>query len=238
MKTLSAIKFRLSELYMPTVVYVLLLFMASLAALIAGAIDKSGNVAEMNVDQVYAFSYYGTGFVAFLLGIISYKTHFKFLLQNGVSRQHIHLSFICSLVYAVLLYIENAGFHFLFSYVAHLTAKTDAPFNVNIPSEVLILVYATLMCVGYLASCFIYSTKPLTKIITASAAVLAVLIFILRMVQLDGQAEIAIVAVYCFIFGSVSGYIYTWHVAAAMLTVILFCLSVSHMITLKATVKK
>ena len=137
MKTLSAIKFRLSELYMPTVIYVLLLFMASLAALIAGAIDKSGNVAEMNVDQVYAFSYYGTGFVAFLLGIISYKTHFKFLLQNGVSRQHIHLSFICSLVYAVLLYIENAGFHFLFSYVAHLTAKTDAPFNTNIPGAVL-----------------------------------------------------------------------------------------------------
>lgn len=233
MKTIISAKFRYSEMLKVVLIYFIMLIAVSISALISGIHDKT---AVSNIDAVYLYSYYLTGFLAFFIGICSYKSQLRLLLQNGVSREHIHYSFLLFLPINILLYLVNTALDFAFVHLSYLSS--EAPVNWQPAPAVLILVFCAAMSIGYMISAFIYGTRGITKIITAAVLVLLILFLIIHSMRIGGSVEIALVAIYCFLFGSVTGFVYFWHLALALVSVILFSMSVSHIITSRSTVKK
>ncbi len=239
MKLGNAVKYRYKKLFKAAAVYFVLLCTVILAGLIASFISKT----DRSINLVYVsdiaanFSFYITVILSFFFGICSYKSDFKFLMQNGVSRQSIHLSFIASLlINAITVFINT-----VIAVIVCLIADTLGAEDVFYPKQfiTLTLICCALMCIGYFISAFIYSVKSMHKIITAGVIALLFLLFVLFWhLKCQGSLLVILYAVYGFLFGSLTGFIYFGHLVAALLCLIAFNLSLSHIITLKAVIKK
>ncbi len=234
MKITGAVKYRYAKLLKPTGIFFILVLMISAVALILGRAD---NTSKTMIEGIYGFIYYLGILLAFILGIMSYKSDLKFLLQNGTSRQVIHGSFFLSLPVNLIIFAGTSCLYFVFRFVTRgQTAMT------SLHPEILplvILVCMTAMSFGYMISAFLFGTGIVTKGIvigiTALLAMLFELIFVLRM---QGDPFVLLYATYCFLFGSLTGFIHAGHMAVACTLLITFCLSVSHIITNKAEVKR
>ena len=237
MKTVNAIKFRLSSLLKITLYFFLLIFAISLAALIAGIKDRT---AISNINAIYTYSGYLLTVLAFFFGLCSYKTNFKFLLQNGVSRQHIHFSFIVSLIINAVTVLCNTLLYTVFFLLARALTGSDMLFEDGMAEKLIMIpVCIAIMSFGYLLAAFAYSTKTITKIITAGVIVFCLLMFVLFwIVGSEGDPMVILFAVYSFLFGSVTGFVYTSHLLAALCCVTVFCLSLSHIIINRAAIKR
>ncbi len=237
MKLTNAIKFRYQKLLKASGVYFALVFTIFLVGIIASFVYKKDTVSNFNYLSDFSdYTFYTTAILAFFFGICSYKTELKYFLQNGVSRRSIHLSFIASLFVNVITVLVNVALVAIVKAIAKASDKTSLK-----PSSFLtiMLVCCTFMCIGYFVSAFMYSVKPLNQIITVGVIILLFMLFVLIWhVKLQGSLIVLLLALYSFLFGSLTGFIYLGHLAAALTCIIVLTLSLSHIITLKAAVKK
>ena len=234
MKVTGAVRYRYAKLLKPTGIFFILVLMMSVVALILG---KTDNSSKTMIEGIYNFSYYVGIFLAFILGIISYKSDLKFLLQNGTSRQIIHGSFVLSLPINLLIFAGISCLHLVFKLVTRGQSGSIAPQAVGLP--IIILVCMTAMSFGYMISAFIYGTKLVTKgVVIGVIALLAMLFELIYVLKMQGDPIVLIYATYCFMFGSLTGFVHLGHMALACILLTTICLSVSHIITNKAEVKK
>ncbi|MBE6828341.1 MAG: hypothetical protein E7514_07020 [Ruminococcaceae bacterium] len=230
MKLLNAVKFRYIKLLKLAAIFFVLILVMSVAALISGHKDNSS--FEM-LDAIYTYVYYLLGALAFIFGVISYKPELKLFLQNGISRQSIHLSFILSLAVNAVTVLAAMGLAAVFS------LATGSLNGIENPKPIIILVCIAAMSIGYCLAAILYSLKPITKIIIVGALVFAVLMFVLIwIVKMQGDPSVLLYALYCFLFGSVTGFVYMGHLAIALICVTVINLSLSHIIINRAEIKK
>lgn len=237
MKLSNAVKYRYHKLLKATGVYYVLVATVFIVGVIASLVykkDFNSNMQYLAVFSTYLF--YLGGALAFFFGICSYKTEMKFFLQNGVSRRNIHLSFIASLFVNVVTLAVTVALNALFGKIAYGCLDGDLNLKTILTA---LLTYITLMSIGYFISSFVFSVKPINQIITAGVIAFIVLLFVLIWhVKLGGSLVVVYLAVCSFLFGSLTGFIHYGHLVAALMCVIAFSLSLAHIITLKAVVKK
>ena len=255
MKLKAAVLYRYQKYLKAIGLFCGLLFIPVIGALIA---TKMNNYEIFTRDSFYMFVL--CAILSFIIGITSYKPVFKFFLQNGVSRQSTHLSFILSLPLGIVLAFAESVYHNVFVRVSEmLTDSTGVKtawydffsrsFNYNgSPLKIFVLrvvigslAFMMLMSFGYLMSAIFSGMKPFYKLIVSVVlVVLIILSFVLSSVT-DSYASMGMPTWLAFIaffaLGGIGSYYVDHYIAAMIILTVLFT-SVSHLLIRKAIVRK
>jgi hypothetical protein len=196
--------------------------------------------------------------MSFVFGITSYKPIFKFFLQNGVSRQSTHASFILNLPVCVVLAAVECLIHNTVVLISNqMLSSANKPFTdafadiFNYQGGVLkilvmhiiieSLAFMMLMSLGYLLSAVFSGMKHFYKVLViAVLAVIIILSFILSAVT-DSYISLGMPAwiafILYFIFGGLGNF-YLNHFISSMIILIILFTSISHLLIRKAIVRK
>lgn len=186
--------------------------------------------------------------LSLVFGVTSYEGDLKFFLQNGITRQQTHLSFIATLPICLIISFIERALSYILSIILNKTSSYDKVDHLfadyfscskNFINDMLIgaLVLITLMSLTYMIKCIVKSFKPLILILIA--VVLVVIVGIdLTMYSLGKKSSPELYYLpQLFFLGSFYGERLLRHFIASLTIVNVFTLSVSHIITLKLPVK-
>ena len=123
MKLKSAIKYRYSKIFKISAVFYILMLELVIGSFIIKAVNKSDYAFDT------FFPYIIVVFV-FVLGILSYSGYMNMLLQNGVSRQSIHKSFIALLPVNFIFGLISVIYNY-FDYLSSKSINPDVKFYFN-----------------------------------------------------------------------------------------------------------
>lgn len=184
-----------------------------------------------------------------VLGMISYEAPLRFYLQNGLTRQNAHLSFLASLpicligslferiITIVVCRVSYGKFEYkeMESYTNAL-----ATYNSSFLKDVLLgaLLFMTIMSLGYFINVILKSVRPLALIIVG--VVIAALIGV-DMALFITQIKMAPAILWIpqiFFRGSTLGESIVSHFVASLIILTVAMLSVAHIITLCLPLKK
>lgn len=255
MKLKAAVLYRYKKYLKAIGLFCGLLLIPIIGALIA---TKKNNYDIFYRDSVYMFIL--CAILSFVFGVTAYKPVFKFFLQNGVSRQATHLSFVLSLPIGVVLAFAETVYHNVCvriseALISGADNKVDwfdmfsRVFNYNgSPLKIIVLrvligslAFMMLMSFGYLMSAIFSGMKPFYKLIVSVVfVVLIMLSFVLSSVT-DSYASMGmptwLAFVAFFALGGIGSY-YVDHYIAAMIILIVLFTSISHLIIRKAIIRK
>lgn len=198
--------------------------------------------------------------MSFVFGVTSYKSVLKFFLQNGVSRQSAHMSFLMSLPIGVILAVAESIVHTVVTCISELTVNgqvTNAGhtdifshfffyqggmlkiFIYRIIIEA--LAFMMLLSLGYLISAIFSSMKPFYKLIVVIVLTATIIFSFIISAISDSYASLGIpnwLAFLCFfVFGGIGSFYMSHFVASMIILTVLFS-SISQLIIRKAVIRK
>lgn len=255
MKLKAAVLYRYERYLKAIALFCGLLLIPIIGALIA---TKMNNYEIFYRDSVIMFAL--CAIMSFIFGVTSYKPVFKFFLQNGVSRQSTHLSFVLSLPIGIVLALAESVYHNVCARVSEaLTSGTadkvawfdmfSRVFNYNGSAikifvlRVIIgsLAFMMLMSFGYLMSAIFSGMKPFYKLIVSVVLVVLIILSFVISTVTDSYASMGmptwLAFVAFFALGGIGSY-YIDHYIAAMIILIVLFTSISHLLIRKAIVRK
>lgn len=183
-----------------------------------------------------------------IFGVTSYEGDLKFFLQNGVTRQQAHWSFVATLPICLAVSFFERVFCYIMSAFLNKTADYEKVNHLfadyfssgkNFINDMLIgaAVFITLMSIAYMIKCMVKSFKPVTLILI----VVALVVIIGVDIATNYTGKTLVPELYyvpqLFFLGSVYGERLLGHFIASLTIVNIFTLSVSHIITLKLPIK-
>lgn len=185
--------------------------------------------------------------VALLFGMLSYDSDLKFFLQNSVTRQQAHLSFICVLPICLLISFAQLVFELILSSVFaaekykigfnYICILFDLHYSFIKCWFVLALAYIALMSLAYLLKCVIKSFK----LPTLGALGFVIIAAISMDIAMANSGIKLIPAFYyipkLFFIGSVYGECFISYFIASTIILSVIFLSIAHIITLKKPLK-
>lgn len=255
MKLKAAVLYRYDKYLKAIGLFCGLLLIPAIGALIA---TKMNNYEIFYRGSFYMFAL--CAILSFVFGVTSYKPVFKFFLQNGVSRQSTHISFVLSLPIGVVLALAESIYHnvcvriseALISSTVNKKAWFDmfsTTFNYNGSAvkifilRVIIgaLAFMMLMSFGYLMSAIFSGMKPFYKLIVSVVlVVLIILSFVISSVT-DSYASMGMPTWLAFLaffaLGGIGSYYIDHYIAAMIILTVLFT-SISHLLIRKAIIRK
>lgn len=251
MKLKSAVKYRYSKIFKISSVFYILM----LELVIGSFIIKAVNHSDFAFDEFFPIIMWG---FAFVLGIISYAGELNMFLQNGVSRQTTHKSFIALLPINFIFALISVLYDF-FDYLITKKVNPDIEFVCNhkfpgvgftMPESIFvrIIIYTFLVCacytmimtIGYMLGAISRSMRLFWKVLLG-AVIISILVF--GVVLYDYFSfewfDYIMMALRSFFLG---GYLASYgripNFITAMLVLCVINLSVSHLLINRATVKK
>ena len=250
MKLKSAVKYRYKKIFKISAIFYILMLELVIGSFIIRAVTKS-NYA---LDNFFPYIMYG---FTFGIGAASYSKELNLFLQNGVSRQHIHLSFLVllpiNLAFAVISvlddlmfwlvdrasnplvdYYSTHAFHFIvFKYPESLALK------ILIDIVLVTLCYATLMSYGYMAGAIIRSMRTFYKVIVCVIiVVIGALLYVINQVD-NTIIEELFLTLRAFLGGNCyAEYGYVSNFIVALIICISICVAIAHLLIRKATLKR
>lgn len=212
--------------------------------LIASFLYYKVNYFELSANIIF----YVTLVLSLIFGVTSYEGDFKFFLQNGITRQQTHFSFMATLPVCLIISFIERALSYIMSIIFNKSSSYDKvdhmfadyfPCDKSFIKDMLIgaLVLITLMSLTYMIKCIVKSFKPLTLILIV-VVLIAIVGMDMGMEQLNKKiySELSYVP-QLFFLGSLYGERLLRHFVASLTIVNIFMLSVSHIITLKIPVK-
>ncbi|MCR4563139.1 MAG: hypothetical protein K5755_00660 [Clostridiales bacterium] len=254
MKLKTAVKYRYQKILKTAGIFYILMLELVIGSVIIRYVTKS----DYAFDDF--FSVIMWGFV-FVLGIISYAGELNMFLQNGVSRQTVHKSFIALLPVNFLF----AAVSVIYDYIDFLVTKkinpkvgeagffsshTPSGVNFRMPSsafkQILICIllvaafYILIMTFGYLLGSISRSMKLFYKVllgaILIAVAVLGIVLYDYFSIE---WYDYIIMGLRSFFLGSyLAVYGRMGNFITALIILCVINLSVSHLLVNRATVKK
>lgn len=255
MKLKAAVLYRYDKYLKVIGLFCGLLLIPIIGALIA---TKMNNYEVFYRESFYMFAL--CAILSFAFGITSYKPVFKFFLQNGVSRQSTHISFVLSLPIGIILALIESVYHNvccriseaivtntgdrgawfdLFSKTFNYNGSAVKIFILRVVVEA--LAFMMLLSLGYLLSAIFSGMKPFYKILViAVLVVLIILSFIISSIT-DSYASMGLPTWLAFLsffaFGGIASF-YIDHFIAAMIILTVLFTSISHLLIRKAIIRK
>lgn len=192
---------------------------------------------------------------AFYIGKQSYASTLKMFLQNGVSRQHTHLSFIALLPLNMALWTLGFLLKFIIYLSEYILGLSDKLFSVSSAyffstcydstnmgeakfffATVAVFIFS--MSFGYMLSAISYSVKMFYKIM----AIIIISIAIVAAIYITKGSKIVIMVLKVFFTGSLffisPRYNSVAFLLAAITIMTVICLSVAHLLIRSETIRE
>lgn len=249
MKYLNMVKYRLFDIKDSFIIYYIIILMIQLGKCII--IIK--NKVTMAVPEVFI----ATAIFLFVCGLNSFKQQFKLLMQNGFSRQSIHWGFVAFLPIAIILSLVDYLIYSIQFFVCRiatsntiLTTNIVNPFNFSenySPAKTLVVsiilmavLYAATLSFGYMVSALFYRLHKVGKILIA-VGIPAAIVFTSAMASISENGALLIYFARSMFLGSPytdNAPFYVMHFICVLALYIILCLSASHLLIRKATIKQ
>ncbi|MBE6836003.1 MAG: hypothetical protein E7515_07130 [Ruminococcaceae bacterium] len=252
MKLKSAIKYRYQKVFKTSLIFYILM----LELVIGSIIVKTVNKSDFAFDEYFAIIMWGFTFV---LGIISYTGELNMFLQNGVSRQTTHKSFIALLpvnfVFALISVLYDLFDYFITKKASNPKVEFDCQhifpgvrflmpesmFGKIIVYTLLVAVtYVVIMTFGYMLGSVSRSMKLFYKVLFG-AVIIAIAVFFVVLYDYFSFEwfDYTVMALRSFFLG---GYLAEYgripNFITALTVLCVINLSVSHLLINRATVRK
>ena len=182
--------------------------------------------------------YYLTAILSFIVGVLSFKDEQKFFVQNGITREQCHKSFIGYLPIAIGFALAERIFTFLFCTVIKVdyshflstrVAVGDRPFIVDVLYEAIALM--CFLSFGYLISIIIHKIKPI-YIILAIILIVVALFADYSLSQVYGLLPIFAYVPRLIYFGSAFNELIPLNFVVSHILTICILLSLAHILSL------
>jgi hypothetical protein len=252
MKLKSAVKYRYSKIFKISAVFYILM----LELVIGSFIIKAVNHSDFAFDEFFPIIMWG---FVFVLGIISYAGELNMFLQNGVSRQTTHKSFIALLPINFIFALISVLYDFFDYFITKKTSNPDVEFycshtfpgvGFSMPESVFgkIIIYTFLVCacytmimtIGYMLGAISRSMRLFWKVLLG-AVIISILVFGIVLYDYFSFEwfDYIMMALRGFFLGTyLASYGRIPNFITAMLVLCVINLSVSHLLINRATVKK
>lgn len=252
MKFRSAVKFRYSKIFKISAVFYILMLELVISSLIIKAVNKS----DFAFDSF--FPYVMWGFV-FVLGIISYAGELNMFLQNGISRQTTHKSFIALLPVNFIFALVSVLYDFFDYFITDKTSNLNVEFycshtfpgvgftapestfaKIIFYTFIVAFTYILIMTLGYMLGAISRSMRTFWKVLLGSV-IIAVCVFgfvLYDYFNFEWYSYVMQVlrgfflGVYHASYGRIGNFI------TAILVLCIINLSVSHLLINRGTVRK
>ena len=252
MKLKSAVKYRYSKIFKISAVFYILMLELVIGSVIVKAVNKS----DFAFEEYFSIIMWGFMLV---LGIISYTGELNMFLQNGVSRQTTHKSFIAllpinfvfaliSVLYDLFDYFitkkavnPNVEFfcHHTFPGVSFLMPESMLG-KIVVNTLLVSIIYVLIMTFGYMLGSISRSMKLFYKVLFG-AVIIAIAVFFVVLYDYFSFEwfDYIMMALRSFFLG---GYLAEYgripNFITALIVLCVINLSVSHLLINRATVKK
>lgn len=251
MKLKKAVKYRYSKVFKLCAVFYLLMLELAIGSVLLKFITKT----DISLEEIFPFIM--LGFV-FIVGMISYSSELKMLIQNGFSRQTVHKSFLCLLPVNMLFAAVSVISDYVFFRInktmfSDLTYSCSHYFGISlklpesIAAKMLVdmiivtFVYFAAMSFGYMLGAISKSMKPFVKFVFG-AILVALAALVVAVVSYSPDSiifENTVIFIRTFFLGT---YMVSRgnavNFCTALLVLGLVFVSVAHLIIGRATVKK
>lgn len=239
MKLKSALKYR----YKKNSKLIAIFYLAFVWLIIATFIAKKLYPYSLGTfkDGVDIF-YYLTAMFSFILGALSFKDEQKFFMQNGITREQSHKSFIGYLPITIGFAFAERIFTFLFCTVIKVdyshflstrVAVGDRPFIADVVYEAIALM--CFLSFGYLISIIMHKIKPI-YIILAIILIVVALFADYSLSQINGLLPNFAYVPSLIYFGSAFNELIPLNFVVSHLLTVCILLSLAHILSLNMSV--
>lgn len=188
--------------------------------------------------------YYMTAIFAFIVGLLSFKDEQIFFIQNGITREQCHKSFLGYLPITVVFALAERLFTFLFCKAIKVDYShfLDVSFNIGNRTFIADVIYETiaLMCFlsfGYLISIIIRRVKPV-YIIIGIIAIIVALFADYSLSETNGVLPSFAYVPRLIYFGSAFNEFIPLNFVVSHILTVCILLSISHILTLSMNINR